>query len=229
MVWVFGLPRTTPMLWGPYSRTRAGSAVAMASYASSQPASRSLPPLRTRGVRSRSGSESSAPKAAPLGQMKPRLKTSSRSPRAPVTAVPSMVRVRPQVASQRGQMRRAVRGMGPPGAANCGTDTGRAAHGARGMRGGTEHTDQYARRGGACGREGAHVVSGRSASGRVSRGRRRGRRASSPGSRPRSRGRPPGRSGRPASSVRRWPRRRRGPPAPGGDRGSGRGGRRAVR
>ncbi|GAA3240449.1 hypothetical protein GCM10020256_62490 [Streptomyces thermocoprophilus] len=67
------------------------------------------------GVRSRSGSLSTAANAAPLGQMKPLLKTSSRSPRAPVTRPSSMLRVSPQVASHRGQIRRAVRDTGPPG------------------------------------------------------------------------------------------------------------------
>lgn len=64
---------------------------------------------RTSGVRNRSGSASSSPNDAPFGQMNPWLKTSSRSPRALVTRVPSMVRVSPQVASHRGQTRRAVR------------------------------------------------------------------------------------------------------------------------
>ena len=51
----------------------------------------------------------------PNTPMNPRLNTSSRSPRAPVTRVPSTVRVSPQVASHRGQIRRAVRDTGPPG------------------------------------------------------------------------------------------------------------------
>lgn len=101
--------------------------------------------LAHEGARSRSGSASSPPKEAPLGQMKPRLKTSSRSPRAPVTRVPSMVRVSPQVASHRGQMRRAVRdsrellescGMGPPRGGNSG--------GAETWASTAEHTDRYA-------------------------------------------------------------------------------------
>ena len=117
MVCTLGLPRTTPTEFGPWRSTTGLMPAATASKASSQVASRSSPSRRTSGVRSRSGSESTAPKEAPLGQMNPRLNTSSRSPRAWVTRVPSMVRVRPQVASHKGQIRRAVRGTGPPGAA----------------------------------------------------------------------------------------------------------------
>ena len=40
--------------------------------------------------------------------MNPALKTSSRSPRAPVTRPSSIVSVRPQVASHNGQIRSAV-------------------------------------------------------------------------------------------------------------------------
>ncbi len=75
---------------------------------------------------------------SPLGaQTNPRLKMSSRSPRACVTRVPAMVSVSPQVASQSGQMRGAVRvaavslGMGLPG----------SAFGVGGNRG-AEHTDR---------------------------------------------------------------------------------------
>ncbi len=121
MVCTLGLPRTTPTACGPCSRAMAGSARAIASNASAQLASVRTPSLRTSGARSRSGSSSSPPMEAPLGQMNPLLNTSSRSPRAPVTLPSSMVSVSPQVASQRGQMRRAVRellgscDMGPPG------------------------------------------------------------------------------------------------------------------
>jgi hypothetical protein len=61
-----------------------------------------------RGRVSRSGSLSSSAKLAPFGQMNPALKTSSRSPRAPVTRPSSIVSVRPQVASHKGQIRRAA-------------------------------------------------------------------------------------------------------------------------
>src|SRR3954447_7269295 len=60
------------------------------------------------GERSRSGSFSSSSMVAPLGQMKPWLKTSSRSPRAPVTRPSVIVNSRPQVASHKGQIRYAV-------------------------------------------------------------------------------------------------------------------------
>ena len=45
---------------------------------------------------------------APFGQMKPWLKTSSLSPRTFVTLPSSIVSSRPQVASQSGQVRKAV-------------------------------------------------------------------------------------------------------------------------
>src|SRR6059058_2944106 len=141
MVCTLGLPRTTPTAFGPYRSTTARTPAATASKASSQVASRNSPSLRTSGLRSRSGSPSTAPKEAPLGQMNPLLNTSSRSPRAPVTRVPSMVSVRPQVASHRGQIRRAVRDTGPPGG---GDGDARTA---------AEHTDRYARRGGLLGGE----------------------------------------------------------------------------
>jgi hypothetical protein len=52
---------------------------------------------------------------APLGQMKPWLKTSALSPRAPVTRPSVMVSSSPHVASQRGQIRYAVDSdIGPP-------------------------------------------------------------------------------------------------------------------
>src|ERR1700754_2205650 len=81
---------------------------AMTAKASSQVASVSTPSRRTRGRVSRSGSLSSSGKLAPLGQMKPLLNTSSRSPRAPVSLPSEIVSVRPQVASHKGQIRRAV-------------------------------------------------------------------------------------------------------------------------
>ncbi len=55
---------------------------------------------------------SSSAKLAPFGQMNPALNTSSRSPLAPVTRPSSMVNVSPQVASQNGQILRAVSVMG---------------------------------------------------------------------------------------------------------------------
>lgn len=135
MVCTLGLPRTTPRASAPYRSTTGRRPRATASNASSQLASRSSPFSRTSGVRSRSGSASSAPKEAPLGQMKPLLNTSSRSPRAAVTRVPSMVRVSPQVASHRGQIRRAVRGTGPPGGSAALPD-------GHGRTGPGEHTDR---------------------------------------------------------------------------------------
>src|SRR3954470_13356308 len=82
----------------------------MSANASSQEAGEKVPsgPLII-GVRSRSGSSCSSPRLTPFGQMKPWLKTSSASPRMrdtpPLTVISS-----PHVASQRGQVRIAVRG-----------------------------------------------------------------------------------------------------------------------
>ena len=65
--------------------------------------------FRIMGVRRRVGSESTSPKETPLGQIKPWLNTSSLSPRTEVTVFPDISRTRPQFASQRGQIRSAVR------------------------------------------------------------------------------------------------------------------------
>src|SRR5690242_16223489 len=108
IVCAFGLPKYTPTEGPPCSRITAPRRSATTPYASSQLASVSTPSRRTRGWLNRSGSLSSSAKLAPFGQMKPLLKTSSRSPRAPVTRPSEMVSVRPQVASQRGQIRKAV-------------------------------------------------------------------------------------------------------------------------
>ena len=114
MVCAFGLPRyTADRRAAVLAERRAPSRSATAAKASSQVASASSPSRRTSGRVSRSGSLSSSAKLAPFGQMKPLLNTSSRSPRAPVTRPSSMVSVRPQVASHSGQIRRAVRVIGP--------------------------------------------------------------------------------------------------------------------
>ena len=57
------------------------------------------------GERIRSGSSCSAFRAKPLGQMKPRLKTSSASPRIELIAPSSSVSSSPHVASHSGQVR----------------------------------------------------------------------------------------------------------------------------
>src|SRR5215207_6098577 len=64
---------------------------------------------RSSGVRSRSGSSCRSANATPLGQRKPCEKTSSASPRTRTTSSPRTVTARPQVASQNGQVRNAVR------------------------------------------------------------------------------------------------------------------------
>src|ERR1700757_68859 len=88
-VCAFGLPKYTPTDGPPCSRITSPRRSATTAYASSQVASVSTPPRRTRGWVNRSGSLSSSPKLAPLGQMKPPLKTSSRSPQAPHTHTPA--------------------------------------------------------------------------------------------------------------------------------------------
>ncbi len=100
------------------AQRRAPSRSATTAKASSQVASVSSPSRRTSGRVSRSGSLSSSAKLAPFGQMNPALKTSSRSPRAPVTRPSSMVSVRPQVASHSGQIRSAVLGHVPSSCAD---------------------------------------------------------------------------------------------------------------
>src|SRR4051812_14400951 len=110
-VWALGLPRYRPTDAPPCSPMTSPSRAATTAKASSHVASVSVPSRRTIGRVSRSGSLSNSAKLAPFGQMNPALKTSSRSPRAPVTRLSSIVNVRPQVASQNGQMRRAVRVM----------------------------------------------------------------------------------------------------------------------
>jgi hypothetical protein len=79
--------------------------LSISSKASSQLASTSSPWRRTSGVRSRSGSSCSCLSPCALGQMKPRLSTSSASPRTDTTSFPSVSTSRPQVASQKGQVR----------------------------------------------------------------------------------------------------------------------------
>ncbi len=72
MVCTFGLPRTMPRVcWSGTCSTIGPRPAAIASKASCQVASRSSPSVRTRGVRSRSGSPSAAPEEAPSGQMNP--------------------------------------------------------------------------------------------------------------------------------------------------------------
>ena len=76
--------------------------------ASSQVASRSSPSRRTSGDRSRSGSSRSSFSPNAFGQMNPWLRTSSSSPRIE-TISPSATSTRsPQVASQKGQVRKWV-------------------------------------------------------------------------------------------------------------------------
>ena len=70
---------------------------------------------RSSGARRRSGSSCSSAIDAPFGQMKPLLKTSSASPRTFTIRSPSSVSSRPQVASQSGQVRMAVRRLGGHG------------------------------------------------------------------------------------------------------------------
>ena len=81
------------------------SRLSISSNASSQVASTSSPSRRTSGVVSRSGSSWSCLIPYAFGQMKPRLKTSSASPRTDTTSRPSVSISRPHVASQNGQVR----------------------------------------------------------------------------------------------------------------------------
>jgi hypothetical protein len=60
------------------------------------------------GVRSRSGSSWSSRSDAPLGHTKPWLRTSSASPRTPVTAPSRTVICNPQVASHSGHVVKAI-------------------------------------------------------------------------------------------------------------------------
>ncbi len=89
------------------------SLASISSNASSQVASRNSSPSRISGSVSRSGSSCSARSAEPLGQMKPWLKTSSASPRIDTTRSPSSSSSSPQVASQSGQVRKAVTAIAP--------------------------------------------------------------------------------------------------------------------
>src|SRR3954469_20527853 len=89
----------------------AGRRSAMTAKASSQDAGAKRPSgCLTSGVRTRSGSSCSSLIEMPLGHTKPWLKTSSASPRTLVTvcAPSSTSSARPQVASQRGQVRKAT-------------------------------------------------------------------------------------------------------------------------
>src|SRR5829696_1434322 len=84
----------------------------MRANAASQLAGASSPSApRTSGVRRRSGSSWRSRIATPLGQRKPREKTSSASPRTLTTSSPRSVSSRPQVASQNGHVRNAARSM----------------------------------------------------------------------------------------------------------------------
>src|SRR3954447_4659279 len=89
----------------------AGSRWAITAKASSQLAGAKLPSgCLTSGVRTRSGSSCSSLIDTPFGHRKPWLKTSSASPRTLVTvwAASSTSSARPQVASHRGQVRKAT-------------------------------------------------------------------------------------------------------------------------
>src|SRR3954451_4421351 len=94
----------------PCSARSGGGRGAISANASAPDAGARAPAApRSIGVRSRSGSSCSALSATPLGQMKPCEKTSSASPRTFTSSSPSSVSSRPQVASQNGQVRKAVR------------------------------------------------------------------------------------------------------------------------
>ena len=87
----------------------AGSRRSISAKASSHEAGRRSPPgSRMSGVRRRSGSSWSSRSEAPLGQTKPWLRTSSASPRMPVTAPSSTVNRSPQVASHSGHVLKAI-------------------------------------------------------------------------------------------------------------------------
>src|SRR5215217_141810 len=85
----------------------------ISSNASSQVASTSSPSRRTSGVVRRSGSSWSCLIPYAFGQRKPRLKTSSASPRTDTTSRPSVSISSPQVASQNGQVRKWIAIRGP--------------------------------------------------------------------------------------------------------------------
>jgi hypothetical protein len=90
----------------------AGSRRPISAKASSQEAGRKPPPgSRSSGVRTRSGSSWSSRSEAPLGHTKPWLRTSSASPRMPVTAPSSTVMRRPHVASHSGHVLKATAAM----------------------------------------------------------------------------------------------------------------------
>src|SRR3954454_19969882 len=94
----------------PCSTTSGGSRRSISANASSHVAGASCPSApRTIGARRRSGSSCSAFSATPLGQMNPCEKTSSASPRTLTSSSPSSVSSRPQVASQKGQVRKSAR------------------------------------------------------------------------------------------------------------------------
>ena len=78
---------------------------AISSNASSQPISTQPASVRFIGVRKRSPSSCSCFRVDPFGQMNPLLTGSFMSPRMRTTWSPSVVISRPQVASQRGQVR----------------------------------------------------------------------------------------------------------------------------
>src|SRR5690349_19902092 len=103
--------------------------------ASSQPTGTKRPARRTNGPRSRSGSASSSFSAYAFGRMKPRLKTSSRSPRMSVIAASAVVTVRPQVASQSGHVIGVVREVMAISTSLSGRSTSREVTGTRGKAG----------------------------------------------------------------------------------------------
>ena len=84
----FGLPTYTATALRPCSARIGESRRSISSKASSQLASTSSPSRRTSGVVSRSGSSWSCLSPYAFGQMKPRLNTSSRSPRTDTTSRP---------------------------------------------------------------------------------------------------------------------------------------------
>jgi hypothetical protein len=77
--------------------------------ASSHVASTNSSPRRTNGLRKRLGSSCSCFSVEPLGQMKPWLNTSSRSPRMRAISPSRNVISNPHPASHSGQVRYAVR------------------------------------------------------------------------------------------------------------------------
>ena len=113
-----GLPRNMPTDCAPCSQRIDPRRFRITLNAFSHVVGSSAPSeLRTKGDRKRVGSECSSPSATPLGQINPWLNTSSLSPRTdsmePAPSKDAIVKVRPQLASHRGQIRNADSDMRP--------------------------------------------------------------------------------------------------------------------